>query len=192
LGCLRFSSSGFAIANRSVLSSTQLPTNKSANSEIELYPGFNTSVNENYKCVWQEILYSRLLYNNYMALQSQDLPSTKLDEYRKTAIHRQKLRISRVKARREQAWKLAKKAAKLLRSQFQAERVAVFGSLLSEARFTPWSDIDIAAWGIPSDQTFRAIGAVLDLDSSIEINLVDINTCSPALLEAIEKEAVDL
>jgi len=70
--------------------------------------------------------------------------------------------------------------------------VAVFGSLLSEARFTPWSDIDIAAWGIPADQTFRAIGAVLDLDSSIEINLVDVNTCSSTLLKAIEKEAVDL
>jgi predicted nucleotidyltransferase len=127
-----------------------------------------------------------------MALQSQDLPSLKLDEYRKTAIRRQKLRISKVKTRRERGWKLAKKAAKLLRSQFQAERVAVFGSLLSEARFTAWSDIDIAAWGIPSDQTFRAIGAVLDLDSSIEINLVDVNTCSSTLLKAIEKEAVDL
>jgi predicted nucleotidyltransferase len=127
-----------------------------------------------------------------MALQTRDLSSAKLDEYRKTAIRRQKLRISRVKTRREQGWKLAKKAAKLLRTQFQAERVAVFGSLLHEARFTRWSDIDIAAWGIPTDQTFRAIGAVLDLDSSFEINLVDVNTCSPTLLEAIEKEAVDL
>jgi uncharacterized protein len=127
-----------------------------------------------------------------MALPTRDLPSSKLDEYRKTAIRRQKLRISRVKTRREQGWKLAKKAAKLLRTQFHAERVAVFGSLLHEARFTPWSDIDIAAWGIPADQTFRAIGAVLDLDSSLEINLVDVNTCSPTILEAIEKEAVDL
>jgi uncharacterized protein len=127
-----------------------------------------------------------------MALETRDLSSSKLDEYRKTAIRRQKLRISRVKTRREQGWKLAKKAAKLLRNQFQAERVAVFGSLLHEARFTRWSDIDIAAWGIPADQTFRAIGAVLDLDSSFEINLVDINTCSPTLLKAIEEEAVDL
>jgi uncharacterized protein len=101
------------------------------------------------------------------------------------------LRISRVKTRREQGWKLAKQAAKLLRTQFQAERVAVFGSLLHEARFTRWSEIDIAAWGIPADQTFRTIGAVLDLDSSIEINLVAVNTCSPTHLEAIEEEAVD-
>jgi predicted nucleotidyltransferase len=142
--------------------------------------------------VLEKIVFSQLLYNDHMALQSRDLSSSKLGEYRKTAIRRQTLRISKVKTRRELGWKLAKKAAQLLRSQFQAKRVAVFGSLLHEARFTPWSDIDIAAWGIPSDQTFRAIGAVLDLDSSLEINLVDVNTCSPNLLKAIEKEAVDL
>ena len=127
-----------------------------------------------------------------MALQSRDLSSSKLDEYRKTAIRRQKLRISKVKTKRELGWKLAKKVAKLLRSRFQAQRIAVFGSLLHEARFTAWSDIDIAAWGIPPEQTLRAIGAVMDLDSSFEINLVDVNTCPPALLKAIEKESVDL
>jgi len=133
-----------------------------------------------------------LLYNNRMVTRAQELPSWKLDEYRKTAIRRQKVRISKVKTRREKAWKLARKAAKLLREQYQAKRVAVFGSLLYETRFTRWSDVDIAAWGIPSDQTFRAIGAVMDLDPSFEINLVDVNTCSPTLLSAIEQEAVDL
>jgi predicted nucleotidyltransferase len=127
-----------------------------------------------------------------MVTRAQELPSWKLDEYRKTAIRRQKVRVSKVKTRREKAWKLARKAARLLREQFQARRVAVFGSLLYETRFTRWSDVDIAAWGIPSDQTFRAIGAVMDLDPSFEINLVDVNTCSSTLLSAIEQEAVDL
>ena len=127
-----------------------------------------------------------------MVIRAQELSSSKLDEYRKTAIRRQKMRISKVKTRREKGWKLARKAAQLLRQQFHAERVAVFGSLLHESRFTQWSDVDIAAWGIPSDQTFRAIGAVMDLDSSVEINLVDVNTCSPTLLKAIEQDAVDV
>lgn len=127
-----------------------------------------------------------------MVIRAQELSSSKLDEYRKTAIHRQKVRISKAKTRREKGWKLARKAANLLRTQFQAKRVAVFGSLLHEARFTRWSDIDIAVWGIPADQTFRAIGAVMDLDSSVELNLVDVNTCSPSLLRAIEQEAVDV
>jgi predicted nucleotidyltransferase len=127
-----------------------------------------------------------------MVLRAQDLSTSKLEEYRKTAIRRQKVRISKAKTRREKGWKLARKAAELLRTQFQAKRVAVFGSLLHEARFTRWSDIDIAVWGIPADQTFRAIGAVMDLDSSFELNLVDVNTCSPSLLRAIEQEAVDV
>jgi len=76
------------------------------------------------------------------------------------------------------AWKLAKKAPKVLREQYHAERVAVFGSLLHESRFTEWSDIDIAAWGIAPDQTFRASGTVMDFASSFKINLVDINTCT--------------
>lgn len=91
-----------------------------------------------------------------------------------------------------QAWELARKAAKVLRGQYHAKRVVVFGSLLSESRFTAWSDVDIAAWGIPADQTFRAIGTVMDLDSSFEINLVDVNTCTPSLLQVIEQEGVDV
>lgn len=92
----------------------------------------------------------------------------------------------------DKAWELARKAAKVLREQYHAGRVAVFGSLLHETCFTEWSDLDIAAWGIPADQTFRAIGTVMDLDPSFPINLVDVNTCSPSLLKAIEQEAVDL
>jgi predicted nucleotidyltransferase len=127
-----------------------------------------------------------------MVLRAQDLSTSKLDEYRKTAMRRQKVRISKAKNRREKGWKLARKAAKVLRTQFQVKRVAVFGSLLHEARFTRWSDIDIAVWGLSPDQTFRAIGAVMDLDSSMELNLVDVNTCSCSLLKAIEQEAVDI
>ncbi|MEO7841038.1 MAG: hypothetical protein ABIU06_16985 [Anaerolineales bacterium] len=52
--------------------------------------------------------------------------------------------------------------------------------------------MDVAAWGIPPELTFRAIGAVMDLDSSFEVNLVDVNTCSPSLLKVIEHQGVDL
>ena len=92
----------------------------------------------------------------------------------------------------KKAWKLARKASRILREQYQADRVAVFGSLLHETRFTQWSDVDIAAWGIPPEQTFRAIGEVMDLDSTLAINLVDVNTCAPSLLKVIEQEAMDV
>ena len=127
-----------------------------------------------------------------MATPTLNISPDRLAQYRRTAIRRQNARVPKVKGRMKTAWRLARKAAKLLREQYHAERVAVFGSLLHEKRFTPWSDVDIAAWGIPADQTFRAIGTVMDLDSSIGINLVDINTCLPSMRKVIEAEAVDV
>lgn len=135
---------------------------------------------------------SEVLYNNHMSIPVLDVSPDKLDQYRLTAALRQKERVAKIKPRMEKGWELARKAAQVLRKQYHAKRVAVFGSLLHESRFTQWSDVDIAAWGIPPEQTFRAIGAVMDLDPTIEINLVDVNTCPPSLLEAIEQEAVDL
>jgi uncharacterized protein len=120
------------------------------------------------------------------------LSARQLQAYRQTAHRRLDARSALVKERMDAAWQVARKAAKLLREEYQATKVVVFGSLLSESRFTAWSDVDIAAWGIAPEQTFRAIGAVMDLDPSIEINLVDVNTCSPSLLQSIETEGVDV
>jgi predicted nucleotidyltransferase len=127
-----------------------------------------------------------------MATPVLNISPDKLAQYRRTAISREKARISKAGLRMKKAWRLARKAAKLLREKYRVERVVVFGSLLHKARFTQWSDVDIAAWGIPADQTFRAIGSVMDLDSAFEINLVDVNTCTPSLLKEIEREAVDV
>ena len=127
-----------------------------------------------------------------MAIPVLDLTPDKLEQYRLSAMRRQKERVSKIKPRREKGWELAKKAAQILREKYHAKRVVVFGSLLHESRFTEWSDVDIAAWGIPPDLTFRAIGAVMDLDPTLEINLTDVNTCTRSLLETIEKESVDL
>lgn len=95
--------------------------------------------------------------------------------------------------RREAAWRLARAAAALLKEQYHAERVVAFGSLVAEERsFTRWSDVDIAAWGIDPADTFRAIGAVMDLSSSPMVNLVDVNTSKPSLLAVIERDGVEL
>lgn len=133
-----------------------------------------------------------MLYNYTMTAPTLDLLPHQIDEYRLTAAEHQKSRVVKNKARLEKAWALAKKAAEVLREQYHVTRVAAFGSMLHEERFTEWSDVDIAAWGIATDQTFRAIGTVMDLDASIEINLVDVNTCTNSLREAIEAEAVSL
>lgn len=133
-----------------------------------------------------------LLYNNRMASPVISLSPEKLVQYRQAAVSRLDARASRIKPRTTQAWQLARRAARLLRAQFHATRVVVFGSLVHEKRFHEWSDIDLAAWGISSKDTFRAIGAVMDLDPGFEVNLVDVNACQPSLLAAIEREGKDL
>ena len=111
----------------------------------------------------------------------------------RAAARRQGEQEQRELAQREKrAWALARRAAALLREQFEADRVVVFGSLVHRGCFTPWSDVDLAAWGIQPQDTFRAIGMVMDLDAEIELNLVDVGTCSTALLATIEQEGVAL
>ena len=64
--------------------------------------------------------------------------------------------------------------------------------MVKKGCFTPWSDVDVAAWGIRPEDTFRAIGAVMDVDAEIDVNLVDVNTCRPEFLVSIEQEGIEL
>ncbi len=94
--------------------------------------------------------------------------------------------------RYQRAWQLAREAAEMLRREYGATRVVVFGSLLRPRMFDDRSDVDIAAWGIPPQQTLRAMSAAAYLDKEIEVNLVDVSTCQPGILHIIEQEGIDL
>lgn len=94
--------------------------------------------------------------------------------------------------RQEQARQLARQAAQLLRDKFQARRVVLFGSLAHPSDFNRWSDIDLAAWGIPPDRFYAAVAAVTGLSPDFKIDLIDPDTCRPGLKSAVEREGVDL
>ncbi len=121
-----------------------------------------------------------------------ELSPEKLAIYRATARRRRQQEKAEINRRREKAWRIARQTARLLREQFNVSRVVVFGSLTRESGFTRWSDVDIAAWGIAPEDTFRAIGAVMDLGTEIRVNLVDVNTARPSLLAVIEQDGVEL
>lgn len=112
--------------------------------------------------------------------------------YKATARLRLEQEEKELTARRKRAWELARQAAKLLKENFGAKRVVVFGSLLHLNCFSKWSDVDIAAWGISAEDTFRAMGAVMDIGKDIEINLVDIDTCRTTLRAIIEREGKEV
>ncbi len=97
-----------------------------------------------------------------------------------------------LEARWKEGHEVARAAARLLRERFAATRVAVFGSLANRACFTPWSDVDLAVWGIPPDRFYRAVAAVTGLTPSYEVDLVDAESCRSSLRQAIEREGIDL
>lgn len=92
----------------------------------------------------------------------------------------------------ERAWEVAHSAARLLCERFGATRVVVFGSLTRRAWFGVWSDIDLAAWGIPADRFYRAVAAVTGVSADFTVDLVDPASCRPAVRRAIEQEGIDL
>jgi uncharacterized protein len=59
-----------------------------------------------------------------------------------------------------QAWTDVNQIAKLLRSEFSATQIIVFGSLILGDRFNAQSDIDLAVAGISPEQFFAAMAAV--------------------------------
>ena len=97
-----------------------------------------------------------------------------------------------VLARRARALTISRQIAMLLKNQYGARRVVLFGSLAHHAWFTPRSDIDICAEGIPVDLFFRAESEVQESSEGFKIDLVDPDECPPELLRKIEQEGIEL
>ena len=93
---------------------------------------------------------------------------------------------------REKAIQTAKQAAKVLREHFGAKRVILFGSLATDIGFNEFSDIDLAAWGIPFDEYYRAVAAVTGFSERYKIDLVDPELCRTSIKKAILEQGVEL
>jgi predicted nucleotidyltransferase len=129
-----------------------------------------------------------------MSMTALDLSADALREYHPWAAIRRRATSekSEVSQRRGRASVTARKAAELLRSEFGAQVVIIFGSLARRGGFTLWSDIDIAATGIPPARFFEAVGVVTGLSAEFKMDLIDLETCPPALHERIVTEGKEL
>jgi predicted nucleotidyltransferase len=106
---------------------------------------------------------------------------------RRTSAER--LELTRI---RRKALHTARQAARLLRTEFGAQKVVLFGSLAQSGHFTRWSDIDLAAWGIPSERFYAAVAAVTGLSAAFQIDLVDPEYCHKTLRTFITQEGKEL
>jgi uncharacterized protein len=120
-------------------------------------------------------------------------PEEKLAYRPRTAIERrQKAENQQVEERWQQAQRLARQAAKVLYEEFGAARVLLFGSAVQRPSFTLWSDVDLAAWGIPPERFYAAVAAVTGLSADIKVDLVDPEDCRPVLRANITHGCVEL
>lgn len=115
-----------------------------------------------------------------------------LEQYRQGWRERSRTVSAAQVERRQCAWQAARQAAQVLREQFGVERVRVFGSLLDEARFDRFSDIDLAVWGLSGKRYFTAVGRLQGLSAEFSVDLVAFDQASPSLQEVILQEGQDI
>ncbi|MGH2521032.1 MAG: nucleotidyltransferase family protein [Anaerolineales bacterium] len=115
-----------------------------------------------------------------------------MEAYIQTARARKLARQQRLEQRRTQAWAVAQHAAVVLKEEFGATRVGVFGSLLHPDLFYERSDVDLAVWGLDERLYHRAHARLLSLDPTLEVDLIEVEHARPALQAVIEREGVIL
>ncbi len=120
------------------------------------------------------------------------LTPKQIEAYRQAALVIKPRQSGEVKARRLRAWRVARKAAKILKAEFGAEKVTVFGSLMHPVLFHSRSDVDLAVWGLVGRAYYRAISVLLDIDPSISIDLIAFEEARPSVREVILKEGREL
>ncbi len=92
----------------------------------------------------------------------------------------------------EHAWKIAFDIAALLYDEFNAKKVAVFGSLTEPVCFTKSSDIDIAVWGLTDKEHTKATSKVWDMETGFKIDLIDIETSKTFFRERVQQQAIPI
>ena len=92
----------------------------------------------------------------------------------------------------KEAWRLIPELARLLREEFGATQLLVFGSAVNADYFSEKSDIDIAAWGIPIAQYLSAVLTVNEFHDDFKVDLLDPIFCCSTLQKRIEEEGVEV
>ena len=78
---------------------------------------------------------------------------------------------------------IAKQATRMLRQEFGATRVVLFGSML-QPKIHADSDIDLAVWNLTKSDYFQAVGKLQGL-SEFLIDLIEADNASDYMVEAI-------
>lgn len=112
--------------------------------------------------------------------------------YRASARKRHQQRRDRLHDRHQLGLAVAKQASDLLKQEFKAEQVALFGSMLSFERIHERSDVDLAVWGLNPQDYYKAVGRLLALNPEILVDLVEVESAPPRISAEIAETGVIL
>ena len=112
--------------------------------------------------------------------------------YRASAQKRQQQKRDRLRQRQQLGLAIAQQASELLKRDFHAHTVMLFGSMLSAERVHERSDVDLAVWGMNPSDYYRAVGQLQALAPDISVDLVEIESASPRLADEIKTTGVVL
>jgi predicted nucleotidyltransferase len=109
--------------------------------------------------------------------------------WRKRWAKREQERLDRAQQLRQ----IARECAHRLMRDYDAERVYLFGSLLSDDRVHDRSDIDLAVEGLDGSLYFRALADLWKLlPEGAELDLVPLEQAWPSMLERVKSEGIVL
>ena len=86
---------------------------------------------------------------------------------------------------------IAKRIALELKEHFGAHRVVLFGSA-ARGNIHAKSDIDIAVWGIPTKDFYRAVAFATGYSNEWKVDMVDAEDCRETLKQSILKDGIEL
>jgi predicted nucleotidyltransferase len=114
--------------------------------------------------------------------------------YLKSGKHRTaktQLSSSELKERKQLLSRI-QKAADEIKSRFRVRRLVLFGSLAHEGWFASDSDVDIAVEGLQGDDYWSAWRIAEETIKDRPVDLIEIESSSKALQQAIENYGIDL
>lgn len=117
------------------------------------------------------------------------------EKYQPYVAHRQQQKVemrSRLQSRHQAGLQQAKALADILKAEFGATKVALFGSMLSVNDIHLGSDIDLAVWGLPYEEYIAALTELMTNAKEFDVDLVRIEEAPPSLKTYIFKEGLTL
>jgi len=93
--------------------------------------------------------------------------------------------------KQDSAKNIAKRIAAELKKHFGAHRVVLFGSA-ARGNIHAKSDIDIAVWGIPAKDFYRAVAFATGYNNEWKVDMVDVEDCRETLKQSILKNGIEL